>query len=82
MKWIYVVGVVVFIPIIVKLIPSILKGLLQIVAWCLAVASIIGGVAMLINGQIIYGILGLVLGVVLSMFLPEVDWEDIDYWLW
>ena len=82
MKWIYVVGLIVFSPFIIRIVLFFIKNSLQIIAWCLAVAFVIGGIALLINGQILCGIIGLVFGGALSIFLPKVDWDDIDYLLW
>ena len=82
MKWVLIViGAIILIPLAIRILWPIIKWVLKAVAWLLAVAFAIGGVVFLIKGQILYGIIGIVLGGLLTFFLPKVDYHMIDDYL-
>lgn len=59
----------------------IIKALLKVIVWLLTVAFVVGGIAMLVQGEKLYGIIGLVLAGLLGIFLPKVDYRMIDDFL-
>ena len=82
MKWVLIViGAIILIPLAIRILWPIIKWVLKAVAWLLAVAFAIGGVVLLIKGQILYGIIGIVLGGLLSIFLPKIDHSEVNFYV-
>ena len=82
MKWVLiVVGAIILIPLAIRILLPIIKAVLKVVAWLLTVAFFIGGIVMLIQGQILYGIIGIVLGGLLSIFLPKIDHSEVNFYV-
>ena len=69
MKWVLIVfGAIILIPLAIRILLPIIKWVLKAVAWLLAVGFGIGGIVFLIQGQILYGIIGIVLCGLLDIF--------------
>ena len=82
MKWVLIViGAIILIPLAIRILWPIIKAVLKVVAWLLTVAFFIGGIVMLIQGQILYGIIGIVLGGLLSIFLPKIDHSEVNFYV-
>lgn len=82
MKWVLIViGAIILIPLAIRILLPIIKAVLKVVAWLLTVAFFIGGIVMLIQGQILYGIIGIVLGGLLSIFLPKIDHSEVNFYV-
>ena len=82
MKWVLIViGAIILIPLAIRILLPVIKWVLKAIAWILAVGFGIGGIVMLVQGEILYGIIGLVLAGLLAIFLPKVDYHMIDDFL-
>ena len=82
MKWVLIIiGAIILIPLAIRILWPIIKWLLKAVAWLLAVAFAIGGVVFLIKGQVLYGIIGIVLGGLLLIFLPKIDHSEVNFYV-
>ena len=82
MKWVLIViGAIILIPLAIRILLPIIKAVLKVVAWLLTVAFFIGGIVMLIQGQILFGIIGIVLGGLLSIFLPKIDHSEVNFYV-
>ena len=79
MKWVLIVfGAIILIPLAIRILLPIIKWVLKAVAWLLAVGFGIGGIVFLIQGQILYGIIGIVLCGLVSVFLPKIDHATVN----
>ena len=82
MKWVLIViGAIILIPLAIRILLPVIKWVLKTIAWILAIGFGIGGVIFLIQGQVLYGIIGVILGGFLTIFLPKVDYHMIDDYL-
>ena len=82
MKWVLIIiGAIILIPLAIRILWPIIKWILKAVAWLLAVAFAIGGVVFLIKGQVLYGIIGIVLGGLLLIFLPKIDHSEVNFYV-
>ena len=82
MKWVLIViGAIILLPLLIRILLPILKAALKVIAWLLAVAFFVGGSILLIQGQILYGIIGLVLGGLLSLFFMKFDDGDVYFYV-
>ena len=82
MKWVLlIIGAIILIPLAIRILWPIIKWVLKAVAWLLAVAFAIGGVVFLIQGQVLYGIIGIVLGGLLLIFLPKIDHSEVNFYV-
>ena len=82
MKWVLIViGAIILIPLAVRILLPVIKQALKAIAWLLAVGFGIGRIVMLVQGEILYGIIGLVLAGLIGIFLPKVDYHMIDDYL-
>ena len=82
MKWILIIiGAIILLPLLIRILLPIIKTVLKVTAWLLSVAFIIGGIILLVKGQILYGILGLVLGGLLSMCIKKFDDGEVNFYV-
>ena len=79
MKWVLIViGAIILIPLAIRILWPVIKWLLKALAWLLAVAFGVGGIVFLIQVNILYGIIGIILGGILSAFLPKIDHDRVN----
>ena len=79
MKWVLIViGAIILIPLAIRILWPVIKWLLQALAWLLAVAFGVGGIVFLIQGKILYGIIGIILCGILSAVLPKIDHARVN----
>ena len=91
MKWVLLaVGVIIFLPLIIKVLWWLFTHILNILSWLLwpiAVLLVIGGIIFLVDGRIVGGILLILLGALVTAPIgvirkkedEEAWWEDQDY---
>ena len=79
MKWVLIViGAIILIPLAIRILWPVIKWLLQALAWLLAVAFGVGGIVFLIQGKILYGIIGIILCGILSAVLPKIGHARVN----
>lgn len=79
MKWILIIlGAIVLIPIAIKVLFPILKWIVQLLLRFLGFGIGVVAILLLIRGETLYGIIGLVLAVLAVAFLPKPDFNDIN----
>ena len=79
MKWILIIlGVIVLIPIAIKVLFPILKWIVQLLLRFLGFGIGVVAILLLIRGETLYGIIGLVLAVLAVAFLHKPDFNDIN----
>lgn len=79
MKWILIIlGAIVLIPIAIKVLFPILKWIVQLLLRFLGFGIGVVAILLLIRGETLYGIIGLVLTVLAVAFLPKPDFNDIN----
>ena len=76
------IGAIILIPLAIRILWPVIKWLLQALAWlpavAVAVAFGVGGIVFLIQGKILYGIIGIILCGILSAVLPKIDHARVN----
>ena len=72
------IGAIIFIPLAIRILWPVIKWLLKALAWLLAVAFGVGGIVFLIQGKILYGIIGIILCGILSAVLPKIGHARVN----